>query len=126
MANMSFFFTQEQFRNRTKTVTRRFAWDRLKVGQVLQAVEKSQGLKKGETVKALGKIRIVSITQERTDAILHRPDSLAEVAREGFPDMTPQEFVTFLCKGNKKTARDIVNRIEFEYVDDDQPGTSNP
>lgn len=118
MPNMSFFLTQDQFRARSKTVTRRFAWHKLQVGQIVQAVEKSQGLKKGEKVKVLGKIRIVSIEQERADAILHRPDSLSELSREGFPDWTPQEFVKYLCEANRKTARDIVNRIEFEYVDD--------
>jgi len=118
MPNLSFFMTPEQFKNRTKTVTRRFGWWNAMPGQIFKGVEKSQGLKKGEGVNYLGEIRIKSVTQERADAIIHYADSLMELAREGFPDMPPQEFVTMLCKANRKVVSDTVNRIEFEYVDE--------
>jgi hypothetical protein len=118
MANMSFFLTTAQFKAKTKTVTRRFAWWNIQPGQIIQAVEKSQGLKKGEKINRLGLIRIVSVEVERADAIIHRADSLSELGREGFNDFTPQEFVQMLCEANNKKPSDPVNRIEFEYVDE--------
>ncbi len=57
--NMSFSMTTAQFRARTKTVTRRLGWWNLKPGDVIMGVEKAMGLKKGEKVKRLGRIRIV-------------------------------------------------------------------
>lgn len=65
MRNMSFALTAEQIRNRTKTVTRRLRWFRLKPGALLQPVLKSQGLKKGEHVeKICGHIRVVGVRRE--------------------------------------------------------------
>jgi hypothetical protein len=49
--NMSFMLTTEQVRNQTKDVTRRLKWLFLKSGDILNAVVKGIGLKKGETVK---------------------------------------------------------------------------
>ena len=45
--NMSFALTTEQFKARTKTVTRRFGWWFLKPGDVVRGVEKAMGLKPG-------------------------------------------------------------------------------
>lgn len=53
MRNMSFMHTKEQFRARTKFVTRRVGWWNLNPLDILQGVEKAQGLKKGEKVKPL-------------------------------------------------------------------------
>jgi hypothetical protein len=113
--NMSFFLTTPQFKARSKDVTRRFAWWKLKPGDVVMGVEKSQGLKKGEKIKRLGLIRIVSVTVEPADAILSYPPD--EVAREGFPDMPPADFLAMLCTANRKQPNEPVNRIEYEYID---------
>jgi hypothetical protein len=59
------------------------------------------------------------VRNEPADAILSYHDADAEVAREGFPEMSPAAFVRFLCKANDKSPTDLVNRIEFEYVDAD-------
>ena len=59
MRNISFSMTTEAVRRREKTVTRRLGWWNLKPGTVLQAVEKAQGLKKGEHVKPICLIRVV-------------------------------------------------------------------
>lgn len=114
--NMSFSMTTEAVRNRTKTVTRRLSWWDLKPGTVLQAVEQAQGLKKGEHVKPLGLIRVVSVTQEALEQI--RVYGEAECVREGFPMLTPSEFIDMFCNANCVLPWQLVNRIEFEYVDD--------
>ena len=45
--------TTEAVRRREKTVTLRLGWWKLQPGTILQAVEKAQGLKKGEHVKPI-------------------------------------------------------------------------
>ncbi len=110
--NMSFMLTTEQIRDRTKTVTRRIGWWLLKPGDILNAVEKAQGLKKGEKIRRLCAIRIVSTRAERLRVI-----SPADVDREGFPHLSPAEFVRMFCKHMGATPDQKVNRIEFEYVD---------
>lgn len=110
--NMSFAITIEQVRDQTKTVTRRQGWSFLRPGDLIQPVEKAQGLKKGEKVKRIGGlIRIVSIRSEPICEM--RP---ADCRLEGFPDMTQREFVAMYCHANKVSRLDDCNRIEFEYV----------
>lgn len=113
MQNMSFSKTTEQVRNKIKTVTRRFGWWSLKPCTKLWAVEKSQGLKKGEKVVRIWMIEIVSAREEQVQDIRHQPDDLI---LEGFPDMTASEFIELLCKGTGKTETSPVNRIEFKYL----------
>jgi hypothetical protein len=117
MRNMSFSMTTEAVRDRSKTVTRRLGWWNLKPGTILQAVEKAQGLKRGEHVKPICLIRVVRVSEEPLDAMIDcDPD---ETAREGFPNLLPVEFVEMFQKAH---ARDglyfdsYVNRIEFEYL----------
>jgi hypothetical protein len=114
---MSFAMTTPQFRARTKTVTRRFGWWFLKPGDVVMGVEKSRGLKKGETVTRLGLIRIVSVKAEPASAITGYPRPQEELGREGFPQLAAADFVAMLCKANRKSGGEAVNRIEFEYLD---------
>ena len=110
--NMSFALTTDQVRNQTKTVTRRQGWRWLEVGTLLQPVEKAQGLKKGEKVKRIGGlIRVVSVRAQTINWITER-----DVIREGFLEMTPDEFVEMYCRANKVPPDDVCNRIEFEYV----------
>lgn len=115
--NMSFALTTAQFRARTKTVTRRFGWWFLAPGDVVMGVERSRGLKKGETVTRLGRIRVVSVAAEPTSAIIGYRRCRDELAAEGFADMAPAEFVAMLCKASGKSEAETVNRIAFEYLD---------
>lgn len=104
--------TTEQVKNETKTVTRRNGWDFLTVGESLQPVEKCQGLKKGDKVKKLGPpIQVTDIRKEPLWNI-----SPAECVLEGFPDMTPEDFITMYCKANKCKRDQVVTRIEFIYL----------
>lgn len=109
--NMSFSMTTEQVRNKTKTVTRRLGWNFLKPGDVLNAVEKAQGLKKGEKVKGICQIRIISKRRERLCLITRK-----EIEKEGFPGMYKHEFIRMFCKANKAHWNLTINRIEFEYL----------
>lgn len=109
---MSFFLTQDQIRNKTKTVTRRLGWDFLKPGDIVNAVEKAQGLKKGEKIKVICRIRILSIMKQPLYWVID-----TDVKAEGFPEMTPGEFIEMFCKYNKCKNTVRVNRIHFEYVE---------
>ena len=120
MRNMSFSMTTEAVRRREKTVTRRLGWWNLKPGTVLQAVEKAQGLKKGEHVKPICLIRVVSVHRQMLGDLWRRTpaDGREEIAREGFPGQTVGEFIAFFEGANRVTASTYVNRIEFEYLDE--------
>ena len=120
MRNMSFSMTTEAVRRREKTVTRRLGWWGLKPGDVLQAVEKAQGLRKGEHVKPICLIRVVSVHRQMLGDLWRRTpaDGREEIAREGFPGQTVGEFIAFFEGANRVTASTYVNRIEFEYVDE--------
>jgi hypothetical protein len=123
MRNISFFLTQEQIRNRTKTVTRRHGWRSLKPGTLLQGVLKSQGLKRGEKITKLAVIRVVGVRLEPLNKIITDFNyGLKECAREGFGDypqlMWPTKFVDFFCDSHRGCTPDTeVTRIEFEFVD---------
>ena len=109
--NMSFSITTNQIRERSKTITRRLGWWFLKPGEIVTACEKCMGLKKGEKVTKICTIRIVSTRKEKLYQI-DKPD----VTREGFPNMTPDDFIWMFCNHNKCTPETEVNRIEFDYV----------
>lgn len=118
MRNMSFALTTRQIIERTKGCTRRTGWRDLEVHELLCAIEKGQGLKKGEHVRRLCIIDPFDVRLEPPRLML---DDLAygaaEVILEGFPDWTPERFVDFLCRANKITPDTLVTRIEFSYVD---------
>lgn len=123
MRNISFALTTEQVRNQTKTVTRRTGWKTLKPGTLLQPVMKGMGLKKGDTVEKIGgPIRVVKVGREPLSDLAHplREDAAAEVDREGFLDMSPQEFVAMFRKHNGLKRDCFVTRIEFEYLPEGQ------
>jgi hypothetical protein len=111
MRNISFFLTTPQFVAGTKDVTRRLGWSKLKPGDRLMAVVKSQGLKPGEKIERLGEIEVVSVRRERLNEI-----DQADVVREGFPTMTPAGFVTMFCIHMGGSEDQLVNRIEFRKV----------
>ncbi|MBL4783013.1 MAG: hypothetical protein JKX92_12295 [Porticoccaceae bacterium] len=113
--NMSFAMTTEQVLEQSKTVTRRLGWGFLKPNDVLTAVEKSMGLKKGERAVKLRLIRIVSISGEPLNAITQE-----DVIREGFPHWSPTQFVQMMVDHYKVEPAVVVNRIEFDYIDSEQ------
>lgn len=115
MRQMAFSLTTPQVLARTKTVTRRagMGWMALRPGQLVQAVEKGMGLKRGEQVNKLAVLRVRSVRLEPLIAI-----DEADVIAEGFPDLTPHEFIAFFCRTHRKVhpSSEVV-RIEFAYLD---------
>ena len=111
MRNMSFSLTTPQVRAGTKTVTRRRGWWFLKPGDLLMAIEKGQGLKKGEHVVRIRPIRVVNARPEPLFRI-----TKSDCRREGFPHLTPRLFVMMFCEHNGCHKSEEINRILFEYV----------
>ena len=111
MRNMSFFKTQDQIRNGTKTVTRRLGWKFLKPGDEVMACVKCRGLKKSEKVEKIRPIRIVSVDRQCLFDM-----SINDLTLEGFPFLSTWAFVEMFCDLNKCDRHDFVTRIEFEYI----------
>ena len=110
MRIMSFHETTNQIRGRSKDVTRRIGWAFLKPGEKAQAVDQSPRLGKGYEVLAV--IQIVSVRAERLSRITKE-----EVVREGFPELTPEDFVEMFCMFAFCKPDQIVQRIEFKYLE---------
>jgi hypothetical protein len=109
MSNMSFSLTKNQMYARRKTVTRRLGWFFLRPGDVVMAVEKARGLKRGEQIKKIYPIEIVSV---RTEPLMDITKE--DLILEGFPEMTISEFVKMFCASHKGCKPETaVNRIEF-------------
>jgi len=142
---MSFAKTLAALADGSKTVTRREGWQKLKAGDVVTPVEWSprvgprwfcdhcdevgSTLRGGEAdwllrhrvcgharrygpPRRLPDIRIASVRRERLGDVTPR-----EVRREGFPGMSPAEFVAFYCKPGKPDPNRFVTRIEFKRIE---------
>ena len=110
---ISFMLTQAQVKAGTKTVTRRLGWKNLKPGTVLIGAEKCQGLGKGGKIKPLRKIKVVDVRRETLSAITKE-----DCAAEGFPEMSPSDFILFFCRTHKGCAPSSqITRIQFECLD---------
>ena len=108
---MSFIATKQQIYNKTKTVTRRLGWNNLKPGTMFWAAEQCQGIGKGNEIKRIWYIICLSNMQVKLNNITQD-----ECIREGFPSLSPDEFVEMFCKLNKGCDKhSLVNRIEFAY-----------
>lgn len=129
MRNMSFALTTDQVRAGTKTVTRRMGWKFLKPGELIQPVRKCMGLKPGEKLEKLrAPIRVVSVRDESLWYMWLEPAyGDAECKLEGFPEMTPLDFIDMFCASHKGCQKDsIVTRIEFEYLPEQHEGETKP
>lgn len=116
--NISFSMTTQQFIDGSKDVTRRFGWWTIKEGDILNVVEKAMGLKKGEKIKSLGLIRVVSARKEPLSALLDDSYGLDEVKREGYPFgcKTGKDFAEVLAKKSGYVLESSCMRIEFERI----------
>lgn len=113
MRNMCFSMTSAQVRARTKTVTRRMGWADLKPGDRVMACVKCRGIPKGGKVERITVIECVGNRPERLMDIDQR-----ECVREGFPELTPIEFIGMFCEANGCAADEVIRRIEFKYVEE--------
>lgn len=111
---MSFMHTKAQVLDGSKTVTRRLGWWFLRGGEELRAVEKARGLRAQE-IRALRVIRVLEVRRERLDRMLREPRyGRAECRLEGYPELTPAQFVQMFCDTHKGcTPATEVNRIHF-------------
>lgn len=110
---MAVSLTESQVRNRTKTVTRRAGWRMLRAGDQLTLCRKVMGRRGGEPLERIVNVEVVSVRRERLDAI-----TPADVAAEGFPQMTPAQFVEFFCSTHRGCGPGTeVARIEWQYLD---------
>ena len=118
MRNMSFSMTTPQVRDQLKDVTRRNGWWWLAVGEYVQPVEKGMGLKLGEKVVRInGPIFIIAAHAEPLRRMtIDLAYGIEECRREGFPQLTPAEFVAMYCAANRCTPDTLVNRIAFRYA----------
>lgn len=118
MKRMAFSLTIEAIEKQTKTVTRRPAetWRTLKAGDRLVAVDKVMGLKKGQSPRILGVLRVTDVRVE--PLLIITPE---DCTREGFPGMLPSEFIFMFADhyGEVDISHLEVRRIEFEYLTGD-------
>ena len=119
---MSCSLTTDAVRMRTKTVTRRHVdtWRAVAAGDRLILVEKAMGLPKGAKQVVLAEVEIVS-----NDIVRLSDIDEDDCAREGFPDMTPAEFVDFWAHSHRvhwanqsSAVAYQVRRIEWRYLDE--------
>lgn len=108
---MSVALTTDQVRSREKTVTRRVGWRMLKPGDLITLCPKVRGRRAGEPLERIVTVEVVSTRREQLNEIT--PD---DVVAEGFPEMTPAEFVQFftLTHGGV-TPQTEVTRIQWTY-----------
>lgn len=116
-SNMSCSHTKEQVRARKKYVTRLLGWANIKPGDVINLVEKGMGLKKGEKVVRLARVKIEDVRPERLDNMYREPYGSDEALLEGVPELSGVQFVEMFCKLMKCQPYQMVNRIEFGYLD---------
>jgi len=110
---MAVSLTEPQVRARAKTVTRRIGWRMLRPGDQLTLCRKMMGRRRGEPLERIAAVEVISVRREPLDAI-----TLADLAAEGFPQMTPAEFVTFFCRTHRSCGPGTeVTRIEWRYID---------
>ena len=116
MRNISFALTQEQILNRTKTETRRLDlkghYLSMPAGTQLRGVNKCMGFKKGEKPIQLAIIELVNVFQLPLSFVTDE-----DVKREGFPNMTRDDFIAMFCSHMKSAPTDYVTVLRFKYVD---------
>lgn len=127
MRNISFSLTTPQFKARSKFVTRRLGWDYLEINEELMGCEKCMGRKPGEELVRLGPIIVAEKRREPLEFMTKDPAyGFAETVLEGFPEMTPEQFVEFFCRTHKVkletgkimqcTPATVITRIAFRYL----------
>lgn len=108
---MSVALTTSQVRDRSKTVTRRAGWQFLTPGDQLTLCSKVRGRGRGEPLERIVTVDVVAVERERLDTI-----TAADVIAEGFPALTPAQFVDFFCDTHTGiTPASEVTRIEWAY-----------
>lgn len=108
---ISFSKTEKPFKSGIKTQTRRLGWSTLSGDTYMMGVSKRMGLRKGESPERWGAIYVTNACYERLDDITQK-----DVIAEGFPEWTPEQFVTFFCDEMRCAPREQVRKIEFVKI----------
>jgi hypothetical protein len=108
---MSVALTEQAVLERRKRVTRRAGWTMLRPGDLLTLCRKVMGRRKGEPLVRLVDVEVVSTRREPLDAITQE-----DVILEGFPDLTPEEFIEFFISHMGGTRTQEVTRVEWSYL----------
>jgi hypothetical protein len=109
---MSVSLTEQQVRDRRKTVTG-LGWPDLCAGEQPMLCHKVMGLRLGVRIVRMTPVEVVSVWREPLSVI-----TAENVAAEGFPDWTPAELVEFLCRTHAGSNRDTeVTRVEWRDLD---------
>ena len=110
---MSVSLTEPAVLARQKTVTRRKGWTFLQPGTRLTLCRKVMGRKPGEPLVRIVDVEVVSVGREPLRCI-----TAEDVAREGFPGMSPGDFVhRFFVAAQGMNPDDVVTRIEWTYIE---------
>ena len=107
---MSVALTTQAVRDRVKTQTRRDGWLWLRAGDQLALCPKYRGVRRADR-ELITVVDVVTVRREPLGAI-----SPADVAAEGFPELTPEEFVEFFCtthRGVRPSSE--ITRIDWAY-----------
>ena len=121
---------RERFFNPNTNVTRRIHKRPFVKGEHFHAIEKGQGIPKGGHQVIYAECKIVSAEWEPLGDIIKRPyrgitwegavsSNRSEVDREGFPDLTPEQFCAMVIKahsGKHLTLESPVLRYEYVHV----------
>lgn len=115
---MSMALTVDAVLRREKNQTRRDGWWRDKngnqilcAGDLVTLCKKVRGRRAGEPLEILDTVTVVDVRREPLAAI-----TPADVAGEGFPDWTTQQFIDFFCASHRGVTPDTeVTRIEWIY-----------
>lgn len=117
---MSVTLTEDAVRDRSKTVTRRLGWAKLKPADRLTLCRKVMGRRRADgsvdPLVRIAEVEVVSVRREPLSSI-----GPGETALEGFPDMTGGAFIEFFCQHMRCAPDTLVTRIEWRYVAADQP-----
>lgn len=112
---MSVAYTEDAVRRRAKTVTRRKGWEYLRPGERITLCRKVMGRKPGEPLVRIVDVEIVDVRREPL-----RDITAEDVAREGFPELTPAAFVDrFFVQAQGISPDTVVTRIQWRYLDTD-------
>ena len=89
-------------------------WTFRNPGDRLTLCRTVRGRRPGEPLVRIAEVQVVSVRRERLGDI-----TADELAREGFPGMTPEEFVDrVFVTAQRIRPDDLVTRIEWVYIDD--------
>ncbi len=91
-------------------------WRGLRAGDRLTLCREVMGRRRAdrhvEPLVRIVDVEVLAVGRERLDAI-----TADEVVAEGFPEMTPEQFVEFFCDSHRGCTPDsTVTRIQWRYL----------